>query len=260
MADDVSGTLPELYQLRRSHFNEKARWGFDHKGVAHRRISMLPGLQRRPMKKMTGQSLVPVARFADDFVAGSGAILEALEHRYPDRPLFPTDPEQSKRALEIQHRFDEEVGPLTRRAVFSWLTTRPLYFAQVFADGVSTPQRIMYSAFMTLATGFVRRETGLTDEASVEAGFAGARAGLDLVAANAGPDGYLVGDRFTVADLAAAALLSLTIDTGHPDMVLPRPYPPEYERWLEHFADHPGTIWVRAMYDRHRPPSHAVTS
>ena len=259
MADGDSGSLPELFQLRRSHFNEKARWGFDHKGVEHRRIYLLPGLQRRRMKQMTGQELVPVARFGEEIVPGSGAILEALERRYPDRPLYPDDPDHRMRALEIQHHFDEEVGPLTRRAVFSWLTTRPRYFARVFNDRASAPERFMYSAFMPLAVGFVRRETGITDDASVEQGFAGARAGLDFVANNAGPDGYLVGDRFSVADLAAAALLSLTIDTGHPDMVLPKPFPPEYERWLEQFADHPGTVWVRSMYERHRPQSHSTT-
>ena len=115
-----------------------------------------------------------------------------------------------------------------------------------------------YRAFLPAAVPQVRRLTGITDAASVARSYDVTREGLDFVAQNAGQDGYLVGGRFTVADLAAAALLALTIDTGHPAMRLPDPRPAEYHEWLATWASHGGTTWVRSMYDRHRPQSCAA--
>jgi len=79
------------------------------------------------------------------------------------------------------------------------------------------------------------------------------RAGLDHVAAEAGPEGYLAGDRFTVADLAAAALLAPACNPPHPDMEFPQPRPARLDAWLNEWADHPGTAWVRSIYAKHRP-------
>ena len=35
-----------LHQFRYSHFNEKVRWALDFKGIAHERVSELPGPHR----------------------------------------------------------------------------------------------------------------------------------------------------------------------------------------------------------------------
>ena len=82
----MSESVPELLQLPRSHFNEKARWGFDFKRVAHRRTSLLAGLQRPSVQRLTGQPFVPVARFAEGYMVGSAAILAELERYQRNRP------------------------------------------------------------------------------------------------------------------------------------------------------------------------------
>jgi glutathione S-transferase len=250
---------PELFQLPRSHFNEKARWGFDFKAIPHRRITMLAGLQRPRIQKISGQPLIPVARFGTDIAAGSAQILDALEQRYPEPPLYPSGIAQCQRALEIQRYFDDRVGPLARRGVFSWLLNRPDYFCRVFAEHASWPRRIGFRAAIGAAIPRIRKMVGLIDEASVEEAMVATREGLDFVAEHTEATGYLIGDHFGIADLTAAALLALTIDTGHPAMAMPRPAPPEYEEWLERWRPHPGAKWVRSMYDKHRPPSSALS-
>ena len=45
---------PELFQFKVSHFNEKARWALDYKGIAHVRHSLLPGPQKAKMRKLSG--------------------------------------------------------------------------------------------------------------------------------------------------------------------------------------------------------------
>jgi hypothetical protein len=55
-------TRPEivLHQFPASHFNEKARWALDWKGLPHRRASYLPGPHAPRIRRLTGQTATPV--------------------------------------------------------------------------------------------------------------------------------------------------------------------------------------------------------
>ena len=245
-------SVPELIQLPRSHFNEKARWGFDFKRVPHKRTSMLAGLQRRGMRKLTGQPLVPVARFGENYAIGSAAILEELERYCPEPALLPKDEAQRAEVLEIQHHFDETVGPSTRCGVFAFLLNDSEFFARVFADHVGLVRRKLYQGFAAATRPTVQKAFGLNRPGTAEKARMETRQALDWVATQSDATGYLVGDRFSLADLVAASLLALTIDTGHPAMRLPEPWSNDYREWLALWQDHPGTTWVRIMYDRHR--------
>jgi hypothetical protein len=44
-----------LHQFLYSHFNEKARWALDHKGIPHQRRAYLPGPHRPAMQRLSGQ-------------------------------------------------------------------------------------------------------------------------------------------------------------------------------------------------------------
>jgi glutathione S-transferase len=51
----------ELHQFPSSHFNEKARWALDYKGLEHSRLNYLPGPHMRPIKKLSlNYSLQPL--------------------------------------------------------------------------------------------------------------------------------------------------------------------------------------------------------
>ena len=52
--------IPVLWQFTASHYNEKARWALDYKGVPHVRRSLLPGAHAVRIRRMTGQTAVPV--------------------------------------------------------------------------------------------------------------------------------------------------------------------------------------------------------
>jgi glutathione S-transferase len=81
---------------------------------------------------------------------------------------------------------------------------------------------------------------------------------LDTVARRAGAKGHLVGDRFSVADLTAAALLSPVVFPPESPIRLPEPRSSGMRTWLGRWADHAGTAWVSAMYRRHRGTSSAI--
>jgi glutathione S-transferase len=69
-----------------------------------------------------------------------------------------------------------------------------------------------------------------------------------------------VGNHFSIADLAAAALLSPAVIPPEFPYPPPQPYGAALQSWLARWADHPGAAWVREMSRRHRGHSAEVTS
>jgi glutathione S-transferase len=242
----------ELLMFLRSHYNEKARWALDWKRVPHRRTPLLPGPHGGRIRKLTGQTAVPVLLVDGEPIAGSARIIDVLEKSHPEPPLYPADPAERERALEIQRYFDDEVGPKIRRALFSILLDHPRYLAEIFGSHRSAAVRRLYAGVFPLVRAKMTREMQI-EEPWVSEAFEGTRQGFDFVAKHVGPSGHLVGDRFSVADLTAAALLAPGVDVRHPDMVKPRPWPAAADAWLARWAEHPGAAWVQDVYTRHRP-------
>lgn len=244
-----------LLQFPYSHFNEKARWAFDFKRVPHRRKSLLPGPHAPFVQRLTGQTAVPIVREGEDLIVGSGAIIDMLEKRYPDPPLYPADAAARRRALEIQQWFDDDVGPCVRRALFSVLLGEPDYVCSMFTEERSGLTRIFYRSTFPLAKGMMKKGMGITGPVAVEEAYKKTAEALDFVAAESAHTGYLAGGAFSVADLAAAALLGPAVAPPDTPMDLPKPRPEALEQWLERWAAHPGAAWVTSVYRRHRPAS-----
>ena len=250
-------SVPELFQFRFSHYNEKARWALDYKGVAHVRHSLLPGPHMRPIRRLTGQTTVPVLRDAGEVVAGSAPIIEHLERRAPEPPLYPRDPAARARALDLQRQFDDEVGPAIRRAFFFELLPDTSYAARLFTSGFGGMHPLLYRAVFP-GIRIVMRRTMRIDAEGARLGVERTARALDLVAGEAGADGYLAGNRFSVADLAAAALLAPAVMPPECPVAIPEPRSPRLERWLARWSAHPGAQWVRSIYSRHRGDSAEV--
>jgi glutathione S-transferase len=242
-----------LFQFPFSHYNEKARWALDWKGIPHRRIDFLPGPHAPQILWLTGKTTTPVLRIGEHVVAGSAAILDELERLQPEPALYPADPALRARALELERHFDDEVGPRVRRALFSVLVREPGYMCRIFAGRRSLPVRALYRALFPLTKRVVGGSMALFDPAAVEDAFRGTRDALDLVAKSVGPSGQLVGERFSVADLTAAANFALLVQVPHPDMARPTPIPEAVQNFMARFAAHPAIAWTLEQYRRHRP-------
>ncbi len=249
-------TTIELLHFEYSHFNEKARWALDFKRVPHSRTSFLPGPHAPTIKRLTGDTTVPVVRFGDQIISGSARIIDELERRVPEPPLYPHAAADRVRALEIQRHFDDEVGPFVRRGLFAALLQTPGYLCWMFSRERNVVARAAYRASFPIARVMMKRSMGITDQASIEEAYRGIEEALDFVAREAGTsDGQLIGDTFTVADLTAAALLGAAVMPLGSPVELPSPRPAEHTAWLERWATHPGAEWVRAQFRKHRPGS-----
>jgi glutathione S-transferase len=241
----------ERFQFDASHYNEKARWALDYKRVPHERRTLLPGPHRLTAMRLSGQPMVPFLRHADGVVAGSSQIIDYLERTHPQPALYPADAADRERALAIQRRFDTEVGPEVRRAKFFDILPDGGYVVRIFAGRKGLPTRAAYRALFPVVRVVMRREMQIRAE-TAETARERTRAALDFVATEVGPEGYLVGGLFTVADLTAAALLALTAWLPGTSMALPEPRAAVEEHWMARWAGHPGTAWVAEMYRRHR--------
>lgn len=250
-------TLPVLHQFQFSHYNEKARWALDFKGVAHRRRSLLPGPHMVPMMRLSGQKSVPVLCLGGEVVAGSDKIIDAVERSFPQPSLFPADEAQRRAALETAKWFDDDIGPQIRRAYFFDVLPGSAYAAEGFIIGRGALTKALYRAVFPAIRAVMMKDMKI-DAAGAALGVERTREGLDRVAQLSAATGYLVGDCFSVADLTAAALLSPAVMPSQFPYALPEPRSAGLERWLARWADHPGGKWVLAMYEKHRGKSAAV--
>ena len=62
-----------------------------HKGLEAESV-VIDYSDRSPVERVSGQPLVPVIEDGGEVVADSVRILEWLERRHPEPPLFPADP------------------------------------------------------------------------------------------------------------------------------------------------------------------------
>lgn len=242
----------ELLQFRHSPYNEKVRWALDLKQVPHRRRRLLPAPHLRTVRRLTGRTTTPVLLHDGQALDGSARIIEWLEARHPSPPLLPADPAQRAEALRIQRWFDEDLTPRIRRTVLDALLRNPFYFARVFAQGAPAWQRWAYACLVPLAAPLVRRGNGIAGAASVEDGHRAARAALDFVAEHSAATGHLVGGRFSIADLAAAATLAALVRPPDSPMACPPPVARRFAVLVARYAAHPGSDWVRRIYAEHR--------
>lgn len=80
-----------LYRIPFSTNVERVGLALAHKGLEVESVWVDPA-DRSEVVRVSGQELVPVLVDGDRVVADSTAILEHLEERFPERPLYPADP------------------------------------------------------------------------------------------------------------------------------------------------------------------------
>lgn len=242
---------PELWQFRFSMYPEKARWALDYKRVPHIRHSLLPGPHAMQLLPRFGQKAMPILRHEGRVLKSSAAVLDYVEQRWPDPPLYPGDPAQRERALELQQWFDDEIGPAVRRATFHELLPHTEYTARRFATGFAEWQQKLYVRAFPGVRAVMTLDMQIS-AAGAEAGCARTREALDFVAHHSAQTGYLVGDRFSIADLTAATVLFPTCLPPEYPVAAPEPRPAGWRHWLERWQDHAGCGYVRRMYREHR--------
>lgn len=242
---------PRLLHFRVSHYNEKVRWALDYKRWHHLRTALVPGFHVPLVRWFSGQSQLPVLEIDRRVLAGSNYILAEIERLRPDPPLYPADSADRQRALAIQEYFDEQVAPDLRRLFWATYINHPAACARMATDGSSAATRLVWRAFFPLMRPLFRRNMGM-DARRLSAARQRMHSYFDRLESEIGPNGYLVGERFTVADLTAAAVMTAIIRPPEYPYPLPEPWPPELLQLRNSLAARRGFRWVLDTYARHR--------
>ncbi len=239
-----------LLQFWFSHYSEKARWTLDFKGLDYETRTFLPGPHARHVRRLSGQTAVPVLRADGEVIAGSTRIMEWIEARYPEPSLTPADPALAEHARALQTWFDES-GADGRRALLSHFLQEPTLMADVFAVKQPAWKKYLYRLIFGARVKGLRERRELGEQA-VREGERRIGETLDRIESERGEGRYLVGDRFSLADLTAAALLFPIVLPPELPFDIPHGEHPLVVEWLAKWAHHPATAWISDMYREHR--------
>jgi glutathione S-transferase len=250
-----------LWHIQLSNYNEKARWALDYKGIPHQRRRPLPGMHRAiAMVRTRGaHSRLPVLQLDGQRAVGdSTAIIATLERHAPDPPLYPIDAADRVRALALEDFFDDQLGSQVR--AFGWF-----HMVQDMHSSIDTlldehpawHRRVMHASSPAMRR-IILRDYGAT-QAGADTGLEKIRCAMDRLERELGSSDYMVGDRFSVADLTAAALFTPIV--APPE----RPYAPAWAPkplldLREELEARPGGRWIHEMYARHRATSAEVAA
>ena len=254
MRDVSERAKPVLWHIPISHYSEKARWALDHKDVEHERRAPPPGLHMGVALWLTrgAHKTFPILELGGRCIGDSTAIIAALEEAFPDTPLYPQDPGERERALELEDWFDEELGPPVR--LLGWHEVLRARMQGELAEPYLPRALRGRAAARRAVAGYTSVFAGLRYGVKSEQAAAAARdkivAALDRLEAELDGRDHLAGDSFTVADLTAAALFyPLVLPAEGPSLPVPSG---EYERFQDSLAERPGFQWVAEMFRRHR--------
>lgn len=247
-----------LWHFPVSHFNEKVRWALDWKGIRHERKVLTYDYLPRALLA-TGKPTLPILFIDGKAISDSTTIIETLEGLQPAPPLYPADRDTCRRALELEDFFDEELGPAVRTAMVGWAFYHdPKVAVRALATGMpDRARRLIESALPVFQSFYTWRHKIRPD--NIDAARAKVAACLDRIESEIQPSGFLAGDRFSVADLTAAALLAPLVQP--PDLEY-KPDPLVVEAlasYRDSIVSHTAAEWALGIFARYRySASHAA--
>jgi len=248
---------PVLWHLKVSHYNEKARWALDYKGVPHVRRAAVPGRHAAIAKRLTSGRTFPVLVLGHEAIGDSTRIIEALERRFPEPALYPPDRVWRRQALDLEDFFDEQLGPHVRLLVaYHMLPNAGLTLGAFVPDLAGVRRHVALAMFPAVRRRFIAA-LAITPR-SVDLAYERVRAAGQRFKAELQPSGYLVGDGFTVADLTLAALVAPAVAPEQ----FPYPQPQRGHPLLgpvrDALSEYGVLDWAQQIYARHRGVSSEI--
>jgi glutathione S-transferase len=186
-----------LLQFSTSHYCRKARLALGYKGINYQTENLTPGLHILKLKSLTGLTTLPVLLTEivgqPQAIADSTEIFQFLESYQPKPALFLPDSEQQAQAAMLEDWLDESIGTATRF----------VYYQFRAGEG----KAIDPSLFSQMVIKIVRQQYDINDN-TVESAKKRLANALLVLSMYWEKSDYLVGNQLSIADIAAAALLS----------------------------------------------------
>jgi glutathione S-transferase len=187
-----------------SHYCEKARWALDRTGLTYREEPHAPLLNR--LVRKGGGGTVPMLVHAGARFTDSTAILVHADASDGGGLLYPRDATSRREVDELVERFDRELGPQVRRWAYSHLLAETTLLRELWSRNVPRREAMLVPLIAPLARFLARKAYRVTPEGA-QRSLERVRAVFREVDERLGTERrFLVGERFTAADLTFAAL------------------------------------------------------
>lgn len=205
VAESVATPIPVLVTIPLSHYCEKVRWGLDRVQFPYREEPHAPLLHRLATRRKGGGTVPLLVDGSRRFV-DSTAILVHADGVRGDDLLYPRDAALAGEVATLEEQFDTQLGPHTRRWAYAELLGRPKLLRSVWSRGVPRCEANLVPLITPLVRRLVRAAYKITPE-SAQRSLERVRGVFRQVDQRLS-DGrrFLVGERFTAADLTFAAL------------------------------------------------------
>jgi glutathione S-transferase len=241
----VPSQVPRLITIPISHYCEKARWALERAEIPYREEPHLQAIHWVHVWRAGRGRTAPV------LVTDEAVLTESAEIvRWADPSLYP-EPEVA--ALEAH--FDDELGPHGRRWMYHRIFTRPELVIAYGAPGVPRWERAALPRFLPLVKRLINRYLEV-DETTAAESRERVRAVFDEVGERLS-DGrrYLVGNAFSAADLAFAALAASVLVPERYGVELPslEELPEPFAAEVRALREHPAGAFALRLYDQERP-------
>jgi glutathione S-transferase len=271
---------PVLYVFAISHYCEKARWALDYLNIDYRLQHLSPISYMKFVRSLgAADTTLPVLTVGSLTLQGSSQIIDWAEtHCQPGSKSGPESGQESaqkteipvlaadtdadiSRSREIEQRLDDLAGVHIRRYYYSEaLLNQPQQIRRIFSRHLPWHQQLMLRLAWNKICQHMIRGLDLGAEQGRES-----RQIIDnelnwldqLLADNRH---FLVAERFSRADIAAASLLSpLVLPAQHPtyhNMPLPPGLAADAVDWQER----PSMRWIRDIYRDYRKLPESASS
>lgn len=246
-----------LITMPQSHYAEKARWALDRLSIPYVEAPHIPLVHRLATARFGGRS-VPVLVHGDNRLVDSTDILRYVDTCRGGDRLYPMAPDLRLAVETLEHRFDEALGPHTRRCAYFQLLPHRASLYLLMSHGVPRMESILLTLNLPMVIGAIRKGLGIT-QASAQRSFdrvCAIFAEVDELLSNGRP--YLVGDHFTAADLTFAALASPVLLPKFRIAAYPKiqDVPHTMRERIEQLRDTDAGRFALRMYAQERMPLH----
>ncbi|MEP5764560.1 MAG: glutathione S-transferase [Halieaceae bacterium] len=239
----------QLYQFPISHYCEKVRFALDYKGLEYSVKNLLPGIHARTTSKLGSSTSVPLLVCDGESIQGSAQIISFLDARHEAQPLTPSDPDLRAEAMAWEQWLDSQVGKDVRLYCYDTLLNhRDIVSGFFTSDGPWWGPLYLKFGYSKLVR-MMREHMGITPE-SAEAALQRTHSALDRLCAAYAEHKYLVGNRFSRADLAAAALFAPMFQPTQYGLAWPEVAPEPLQGAMDLMS--PRLDWARRIYADHR--------
>ncbi|MBK7399017.1 MAG: glutathione S-transferase [Myxococcales bacterium] len=196
---------PRLVTIPISHFCEKARWALDRARVSYEEEPHAPIAHLTATLRLRGKT-VPLVVTAGAVLTDSRDILHWADARMDEKlHIYPSDPAQRREVEELEALFDGKLGPATRRWAYGFVLPDTRRSEDLLTVGLAPKAQRRVSRFLPVMRGLMKRGMHVT-EPRIAQSLERIRAIFTEVSGRLEGRDYLVGARFSAADLAFAAL------------------------------------------------------